>query len=182
MNKYQEDPSHKNRFGLSTYIQTLSCIVKQPKLFYQEKSAEKSWKKPLYVLLISALIFSLASVVAGMANTPLVMGLVYLANAIGMVFIASAIGYVLIRLFQKSFVSFQRVFAIYAYASGAVLVLAWMPYMLWITEPWRWWMVGCGLVKDIGFTVKGAATIVILNILIIVTSTWWILSMMPFNG
>ena len=160
----------EDKFGFATYVHIISDITLQPKVFFQNKLLFKSWKTPLSVLMISGLIFSISSVVASMSKTPLMMGLVYFTNAVGMVFITSGMGYVLLRLFMKTKVSYQRVFAIYAYASSAVLILSWLPYMIWVTEPWRWWMIGCGLVKNFGFTIKGALAIVLLSILMILAT------------
>ena len=165
----------EDKFSFAVYFQIISEITRQPKVFFQNKLIGKSWKTPLYVLMISGLIFSIASVVASMSKTPIMMGLVYFANGVGMVFITSGMGYALSRLFMKTKVSYQRIFAIYAYASGAVLILSWLPYMIWITEPFRWWMIGCGLVKNIGFTIKGALTIILLSISIILSVVKWIL-------
>ena len=166
----------EEKFSFAVYVKVISEIARQPKVFFQDNPAGKSWKTPLFVLMISGLIFSIASVVASMAKAPLLMGMVYFANAVGMVFITSGIGYLLLRLFMKTKVSYHRIFAIYAYASGAVLLMSWLPYMIWITEPWRWWMIGCGLVKNIGFSVKGAITIIVLSVFIILLAVKWILA------
>ncbi|MBU4000929.1 MAG: hypothetical protein KKB94_01280, partial [Proteobacteria bacterium] len=104
----------------------------------------------------------------GMHPNPVLMGMIFLINAVGMVFIFSTLGYGITGLLKGPSVSFLKIFSIYAYSSAAVLVLAWMPFMLWITEIWRWWLIGYGLVKGCGISIKKVIVILSLSVILLV--------------
>ncbi|MBA3029764.1 MAG: hypothetical protein FP816_13295 [Desulfobacteraceae bacterium] len=158
------------RFQLGKYFQTISRVLMHPKEFYAETATtqEESWSKPLWSLILSAAIFSMASVISGMHPNPVLMGMIFLINAVGMVFIFSTLGYGITGLLKGPSVSFLKIFSIYAYSSAAVLVLAWMPFMLWITEIWRWWLIGYGLVKGCGISIKKVIVILSLSVILLV--------------
>ena len=160
-------------FGLGTYVHVLSKLLRHPRTFFEEREKDAAAGQALYVLLISSLIFALASVISLMSASPLVMGAIYFVNAVGMAVLGSIITYGLTRLFVKMPTSYPKFFSLHAYAAGAVLIFSWMPYMLWLTEPVRWWLIGCGLVKSLGFTVKGAVALNIMTVGVVMALVWW---------
>ncbi len=164
----------KFRLPWREYFSILSRVVKDPKSFYLENAGESDWVKPAGVLLISSLVFTLITAVMAMPRTSLLMTGIYFVNAVGMVLITSALGYLVACLTQGTGVSYGKIFGIYAYASGAVLVLAWMPFMLWIAEIWRWWIIGCGLKNGCGYATKDTLLIITLSLLTLILGFWGI--------
>jgi hypothetical protein len=156
----------KNEFQFGRYFQQISRVLMHPREFFMGIGEEEPWSKPVWTLMVSGGIFSVASVISAMPSNPIFMGMVLWFNAAGMVLIASGLGYGLVKILKID-VSFLKVFGVYAYASSAVLVLAWMPFMLWITEIWRWWLIGCGLTTGCGIPVKKAVVIIVLSVILL---------------
>ena len=157
-----------SKFQWGDYFTILSGVVKNPRSFFYENAAEVSWVKPTVILLVSSLIFTAASGIMGLPHSSVLMMLILFVNAFGMVIITSGLGYLVMALLRKSDAAYPKIFSIYAYASGAVLVVAWMPFMLWITEIWRWWLIGCGLIYGCGIKTRDAVFIISLSLLILV--------------
>ena len=161
-----------HQFGWGSYLGVLSKIMKDPRVFFSENASETSWIRPATVLLMSSTFFALASAVMGMPDSTWLMALILFVNAVGMVFITSGLGYMVSILSRKSVMSYQKIFGIYAYASGAILVIAWMPFMLWISEIWRWWLIGVGLVNGGGLNKRDSFFIISLSLLMLITFFW----------
>ena len=107
------------------------------------------------MLLTSSIMYSITRIVISRSEAPFFHIVILLANALGMVFIAAAIGYGLIAVVTGRLVPFKKLLPIYALSSGVTLLVAWLPYSLWFTEPWKWWLIGAGLTD--GFSSQGEA-------------------------
>jgi hypothetical protein len=90
-------------------------------------------------------------VVSSMPSNPIYLGGIFFINAVGMVLIASGLGYMAMVMFLGRAVSFKRLFSIYAFSSGITLLAAWIPFFIWFTEPWKWWLIGTGMARSCGF-------------------------------
>ena len=89
------------------------------------------------------------------------MGGIFFINAVGMVLITASLGYMVMIMTLGKRATFIRFFSIYAFSSGVTLLASWLPFFLIITEPWKWWLIGIGMMKCWGFT-RGQAIMVIL--------------------
>lgn len=168
-----DDYTPGDRFEPRDYFPVLSRIVKEPGNFYASKTGERSIRKPMGILVLSSLFFTAASVISAMPRNPLIIAVILFVNTVVMVFVTSGIGYVAIALMRRT-VSYKEVFGVYAYASGAVLTLSWMPFMIWITEPWRWWLIGCGLMNKCGLGLKTTLSVIFLSLIILLLVFWLI--------
>jgi hypothetical protein len=157
----------KRGFQFGQYFHLISRVLLNPRAFFAETGEGESWSKPFWTLMVSGGIFSVASVISGMPSNPVFMGMVHWFNAVAMVLIASGLGYGMAKVLKIESLAYPKVFGVYAYASSAVLVLAWMPFMLWITEIWRWWLIGCGLTTGFGIPVKKAVVIIALSVILL---------------
>jgi hypothetical protein len=54
-------------------------------------------------------------------------------------------------------------FSIYALCSGVTLLVAWIPYFVIFTEPWKWYLIGTGLTKSCGMKLKEALLILAIS-------------------
>jgi len=111
-------------------------------------------RQPAVFLIITAGLFALASLViipaaASMQSWGL-LGAILFVNAIGMTGLAALIGYIVVTMLLGRPIPFSRLFGIYAFAAGITLLFSWVPAFLWLTEPWKWWLIYTGL------TVAGA--------------------------
>ena len=139
------------KFSFRFYFQALSKMLGEPRHFFSELPVDLGFIKPLGFLIVSSIFFTGASVVSSMPSNPLYLGSIFFINAVGMVLIASGLGYMVMVMFLGKPVSFKRLFSIYAFSSGLTLLAAWIPFFIWFTEPWKWWLIGTGLARSCGF-------------------------------
>lgn len=158
--------------GLSSYFRALGLLVRSPRLFFSELSeAGTGFQRPFAFLLISGLFFAAASLTSQHARPVLAAG-VLLGNALAMPFVNAAVGFMVMTLTLGRRVSFERLFAVYAYASGVVLLVSWVPLLVYLTEAWKWSLVGMGMVKGCGFKWTQALMVIGLSVLIVTLFFW----------
>ena len=69
-------------------------------------------------------------------------------------------------------VMFAQFFSVQAFAVSATLLAAWIPLLIWITEPWKWYLIGVGLVKACGFRWYHAVMNIGITIFVMVLFFW----------
>ena len=57
------------------------------------------------------------------------------------------------------------------------ILYAWIPYFLILTEPWKWWMIGTGMIKTCRLSFAQAVLVIGLSIGIIVCAFQFVLPM-----
>jgi len=157
-----------NRFTAGFYFQVLTGILKEPRRFFSEMPEDMKVKQPLGFLLISGIFFAGAGLVTSMPDNLFFWGGVYFINAVGMAFIAAGFGYIIMTIIIGKKVTFKKFFSVFAFSSGVTLLVSWIPFFIWITEPWKWWLIGTGMIRGFGFRRRHAVLIVGLTICIII--------------
>ncbi len=160
------------KFSFRFYFHVLSKMLGEPRHFFSELPVDLGFKKPLGFLIVSSIFFTGASVVSSMPSNPIYLGGIFFINAVGMALIASGLGFMVMVMFMGRSVTFKRLFGIYAFSSGLTLLAAWIPFFIWFTEPWKWWLIGTGMARSCGF--KGRQIIMIIGLSIgIMTLLFW---------
>ena len=95
----------------------------------------------------------------------------------GMVFIAAGIGYMVMTMIMGRRVTFVRFFSIYALSAGVTLLASWLPFFIWLTEPWKWWLIGTGMIKCCGFRLFQVLVIIGVSMGVMFLLFWWVLPM-----
>jgi hypothetical protein len=72
-------------------------------------------------------------------------------------------------------VTFRRFFSVYAIASGVTLLASWIPLFIFITEPWKWLMIGIGLTQTVGLKWLHSVLVIVLSIGMMVLFFWSLL-------
>ncbi len=168
-----------SNFTLQFYFDTLTQLLKEPRKFFSGLSPEIGWKTPGCFLSASSIIYAIASAMNGTYPNPFFMGVIFFINAVGMVLITAFLGYTVMMVTIGKRLTFISFFAIYAFASGVTLIASWMSFFLIITEPWKFWIIGTGLVKFGKFTVKEAILIILLSVGLIILFLYSILLLFP---
>ena len=167
-------------FSFHHYLHTLTALIGKPRRFFQDALLQESWGNGLGFLLISALIYTAATLAVNPGLQEPVAMAILLANALGMAVIAAMVGYGIMIMMMGRKISFPVFFNIYAFASGATLLAAWIPFFLILTEPWRWWLIGTGLVRA-GHISKLHTTVIITVITIFFCSALPVLQALGEN-
>jgi hypothetical protein len=162
----KEDLPRGENFSRYFYMQAVKALVLKPGEFFKDLPQSPGFKKPFLFLLTSC--FILAAL-----RTPFVpggsipMALIILINGLAMPVISAAIGYGIMFVALKRKLSWPRMLALYAYGSGVTYLISWLPLATWIGEPWKWILIGIGLVRGFDLTRGQAAGVVVGSVLVI---------------
>ena len=134
-----------------SYFRIITGMLGRPGTYLSSSLSGHDVKTPALFLLISTVFYSSASLTVLKGNIILSAGILAL-NAFIMPVINAAVSLIFIRMLTTDNSGFIRIFSIHAYAAGTVLLAAWIPMILWITEPWKWILIIAGFVRGCGMT------------------------------
>lgn len=134
------------RINVSTYLQTTTSLLSSPIRFFSDVPAAETYKRAGTYLMVSAIFYTVASY-AYFFNQSLTVGAIILVNALAMPFVTGFLAYIFSTMFYGKKISMPRMFSIFAYSSGVVMIISWIPALVWVTEPWRGLLCLVGLVK-----------------------------------
>jgi hypothetical protein len=161
-----------DRFSMHFYAQTVFGLLGQPRKFYDALPQSIGMMPVLGFLAVSAVFSSIASLLNTNPQNLYLTGGIYLFNAVGMVLIMAGLGYMVMTLCIGKKVSFARLFSIYALSSGVTLLVSWIPFLVVLTEPWKWWLIGTGIIKGCGLKLKEAVLIIALSLAVWILLYW----------
>ncbi len=157
-----------------SYFRIITGMLSRPAHFYESSLSDRDMKTPVLFLLISTVFFVSASLTVMRGNTFILGGILFL-NTVAMPVITAAVSVVFIRVFTLNSIGFMRIFSIHAFAGGTVLLAAWIPMILWITEPWKWILIITGYVKGCGMTYLQAFVVSVITAGIIISGFQFII-------
>lgn len=134
------------KMGVREYLESLVSLIRSPASFFESAKGETGSRRALIFLMISGLFYCSVSMTYFFENS-LVMGVVMMANAVFMPALGACFSFCIIRMMTQSGASYSSVFNVYAYSSGAVMVISWIPGLAVVMEPVRAMLVGVGLYK-----------------------------------
>ena len=147
--------------GFTFYVDTLVTLLTRPGWFYASRFREVTTIQALAVLTVSGAFFAITGALLRIGNGALPAGLILFANALGMVVFGSVACYLALATTARRRFAFGQLFSIFSLSSGAVLLIAWVPSAFFLTEPWKWWLIGSGLVNGLGMSKARAAVTVL---------------------
>ena len=162
------------------YFRALTSLLTGPRSFFNNLPPKTRLQHSFGFLLISSLIFTAGSLASNISLRSVSMGAVFFVNAVGMVWIAAGIGYLVMTMTVGKCVPFLRFFSVYAFASGVTLLASWLPFFIWLTEPWKWWLIGTGMVSYCGLTRKQAVMIVVVSFVFLFLFFWTLFPVISF--
>jgi len=135
---------------LGSYAGSMRRIITSPGNFFREYAEAGNAVLAVFALAVSSIFYAIASLLMHTCPQPLAAVVIFFINAWGMPLLAAAAGFILSRFFLHTNVGFPKFLGIYAWAASAVLLAAWIPYLVLFTEVWRWWLIGVGLIGVCG--------------------------------
>ena len=158
-------------FGLSTYFKILAGVLGAPGRFFSQLSDPVPFRRSFGFLLVSSLFFAMGSFVC-FKSDPFLMTGIFFVNALFMPFLSAGAAYLIIILTAGNRIHFQKLFAIYAFAGGVTLLVSWIPFTVWFTEPWKWGLIGLGMMKGGGLGWREMVLVIGFSLLILVLVFW----------
>jgi len=153
-----------DKFSFNFYIQAVFGIMGHPRKFFSELPQSSGMTQTLGFLILSAVFFSTAAQMHTGLRNFLVVGGIYMLNAVGMVFILAGLAFAVMALSIGKKVGFVRLFGIYALCSGVTLLVSWVPHLVLLTEPWKWYLIGTGMTRGCGLKPKEALLIMAISL------------------
>lgn len=147
--------------GATLYVDTMIALLTRPGFFFAKRFDQVTTAQALGILTISGLFSAASGSLLHPGSASLTAGLILFLNALGMVAMGTAIGYLALLATTGRQYSFAHLLNVFSLCSGAVLLIAWVPSAFFLTEPWKWWLIGTGMVKGLGMTKFRAAIIVL---------------------
>lgn len=148
------------------YADALVRLLIEPGAFFTDTERPDE-VRPALVFLSAGGVFNAAAGLLTGSYAPAVMaqtGAILFINAVGTALTGAVIGYGVLALAGARGVPFNRVLWIYAFSSGMVLLVSWLPFSVWFTEPWRWWLLYTGFKNRCGISWKRAMGVVVVSL------------------
>jgi len=155
-------------FTFRFYLHSLTQLLGKPYAFFEALSRESGPGPSAGFLIVSALVSAAASTLYTPVSSPLTTYCIYFINSVGMTVISAFFGYIAMVMITGRTVTFGHLFSIYAFSSGTTLLASWMPYFLFITESWKWWLIGAGMIRSCKLSLWRTIIIISLSITIMV--------------
>ena len=159
------------RFSIPSYYTALTRLWFSPGRFFGEIPESQSFVQSFGFLFLSSLFFAAASLLY-IHEQVLFKAVILLFNALAMPFLGAAFAYLVMTMMMGKRSGYLRLFTVYAFASGATMLLAWIPFSLWFTETWKWVIIGIGLVKACRFRPLQAAAVIGFSVIILILFFW----------
>jgi hypothetical protein len=75
---------------------------------------------------------------------------ILMANALGMTVLHAAMVWIVSRVVGEPRMRFASIWMIFAIGTSPTLLIAWIPFTFFFTEPWRWLLVALGMIYGLG--------------------------------
>ncbi len=151
--------------ALRFYSHAVIRLLIEPVLFFKDLPSVHTPGLALGFAALCGGFFAGACLLTGPGpQSPGIMALIYFTNAVGMVVIGSITGFCAMVMISGRQNGFSLVFALYAYASGITMLISWLPFMLWFTEPWKYWLVYTGFRQSCGLAKSRVLSILLISV------------------
>ncbi len=163
--------THAEKMGVREYMDTLFAIMRSPVKYFESVADESGSRRALFFLMISGIFYCSVSMTYFFENS-FTMGVIMMINAIFMPALGAAFSFCMISMSTRSRVPYGKIFNVYAYAGGALMVISWIPGLAMVLEPVRAVLVGIGLVKACGLGKMQAVFLVIITAVLLLIFFW----------
>ena len=171
-----------HRINAKLVVGTLSALMVRPSSFFSRTFHRISATQAAGILILSSLFFAASGALIDPGGASIRMGIILFVNAVGMVGIGAVIGYLAMTASGGQRFPFSRMWNVFSLSAGAVLLIAWVPCAFIFTEPWKWCLIGTGLVKGLGMTKTRAVIIVLFTFGAMVMMVYSILPVVHLAG
>lgn len=148
------------------YGYALIQLLIEPRQFFSELPDRATLGKAFGFCVLCSLVFVSASLLTGGYSNPVKMGGIFFFNSVGMVFISSGLSYMIMVMTLGKRAGFNILFSIHAFSAGVTLIVSWMSFFFWFTEPWKWWLVYTGYKNTCNFSRKSALVILVITMVV----------------
>ncbi len=146
------------------YGYALIQILIEPKRFFTELPENASIIKSLGFCVLCSIFYTGASLLIGSDIDAVAMGSVFFFGSVGMTFVSACVSYTVMSLTIGRKTGFEMIFSVHAFSSGIILLVSWVSFFFWVTEPWKWWLVYTGFRNAGRLSWKPAVVILLMTL------------------
>ncbi len=136
-------------FG-QAFMGALPGLILSPRRWFSEIFPLTTQGEALGLLFLSSFFYAAAGAMPASGGGNILPGAILMVNALGMTVLCAAIAWFVIAIGSRQHIRFSLVLRVFAYGASPVLLIAWVPFSFFFTEPWKWVLVGMGLVYGLG--------------------------------
>jgi hypothetical protein len=171
--EYDLDPEHI----FISFFRVMTHLLTHPRLFFEAMPVSGGFRSPFLFLVLCSIVFTIGSS-SYLAGRTGLLALIFFANSIAMPFFTAFVLYIVVGMFFER-QRYETLFRISAYACITQLA-AWIPFFGYLTEPWRFFLIGAGLVKTCGLTWRYSLVSVVISFVVILLFIWSLQPVMVF--
>ncbi|MDD4731146.1 MAG: YIP1 family protein [Desulfovibrio sp.] len=162
----------ERRVDTSRFFGTMTEIIRAPRQFFTHlEDTQENYRNSLRYLAFAALFHTMVSVTYFFSHK-LAMAGILMINAMLLPALLALLCMVTMNMLMGAGVTFKRVFSIYAFASGTVMPVSWIPSLQIFTEPIRALLVCVGLVKACGLRWWQAVMALFISVVVFLLLIW----------
>lgn len=167
---------------MKVFLDTWMQLIRAPKTFFGAYDDRVRRLSPVLFLAVSSLVSALSAMLLGSHSGNLIKGAILAVNGFGMATLAAIFAYMALVPVAGKGIPFGRLFGVFAHSSGVTLLFSWIPALVLLTEPWRWWLIWTGMRRGCGLTRGQAAVVLTLSFAMIVMLFWILLPLTAPSG
>lgn len=157
------------------YARALTRLLGEPGRFYSDMGQKGDSQHAMLFLVIASLFHAAAGLLQSVSTTPARVFFALFLNGIGMACLCAVVLFSAQAMMFGRKICFGTVLSIVAYSSGVTLLVSWVPFFIWLTEPWKWWLIITGLVRGCGFKWWQALAASITTVMLVFLLFWTLL-------
>ena len=139
-------------------------LLIEPKRFFMELSNNTTFVKSLGFCVICSIFYVAASLLTGVYLNIVKTGFVLILKSAGMVFLSASLSYMVVLMFIGKKCDFELFFSVYVFSSSVVLLVSWISFSLWFTEPWKWWLVYKGFKNTCNLSWESTLSVLLITV------------------
>ncbi len=171
--EYDLDPEH----AFISFFRVMTQLLTRPRVFFEGMPASGGFRPPVLFLVLCSIVFTIGSSTY-LAGRTWLLALIFFANSMAMPFFTAFVLHIVVGMFFGRR-SYETMFRINAYA-GITQLAAWIPFFGYMTEPWRFFLIGAGLARACGLKWAYALVSVVITFVVMLLFIWSLQPVMFF--
>lgn len=145
---------HTGWFGKVNPLEALSGVTFSPRRWFKDVFPTVTPREAGTLLLLASLFYAAAGALPLSDSGALVRVGVLLVNALGMTVLHAGVVWLVGVVGGGPALPFARLWTVFAIGTCPTLLIAWIPFTFFFSEPWRWVLVALGMIDGMGIGTK----------------------------
>lgn len=167
-----EESPRAPRFGVGVYFKMLQMLIVSPRQFFTAMGEDTAISGCAFKFLLISGVFHSCVYMTYFTERTAAVAIALVLNALGMPVLLAGLTHLAHAMTSSDKISFRKLFAIYAFATGTTMIVSWIPAVHILTELWRFILVVIGLVKACGLSWVRSVLLVLAGVVLLLMLFW----------